>query len=834
MANKGKTNPFQVFPELLDKRISKVPYKVRSGEKVSISNRSRKLDLKGISGDVSDEYKHELGHRLWSDDKWLFEAPPNWPASLKYEEHRDKWGVVQNSFEDARVNLGLKACNLQVNFKAAIDSMVALRQSASGPPQLAANPTAGFLIAVSLLGSDMGSEEGMAPYIEGLRLEGVTDLNEMLRDIESKLESSRHGRQAADFSVVQDLAVEFYKGIADVEDEQQAGPPAPPEPGQEAGSGDGQGTEPGSEPDDAGGAGESPGPEGNGEPSPSKANEGAPSGASPEECRVCGEPGSYDPVDCEECQNDPGPSSGDPGEGINGPGSPVSAEGEKQRESLESPLNLDEFVEREGTYAPPGTELGSNGDYDGSLDGQTSPEVNDMADALNSGTTDRIEFLRTMKSRREPGDELRRFGKSNAKHAKGTALDDLGALIATSDGKKPVDVLGSLEESVTAKAEGKLFSAHHRADGAGAKAILSDPEMRRVLNAASAKNPNGGWCPMIDISEHVQKRGIGSIVLDTQGRLPYRNAEEGSVVRSPERMFIDGKIFRAPAVNRKGWQGGTVVIDVSGSMRLSYTDVLALIEKAPYRTTIATYSSGGRHRHLQSYGHRAVKEGRLKLPRKLQNGPFGHLTVLARDGKVVRPDWLQDNHSDVFMGGNGVDGLALKWLTKMPEPRVWISDHYVHGFGGVSAQSLVLWCTALCEDHRIKRIINLTSFMNYVASGKEKDWVMPLHCVPTRDLFKSTDDPNHVLWRSEQAEAIRRHGIAQRGGLWTPEISYEDYMTKAMYEDSDLRGDGGQKYIDRYQPFDQMMQPAAVTELMRERMRTMRAAEVAEAGDIPF
>jgi hypothetical protein len=132
----------------------------------------------------------------------------------------------------------------------------------------------------------------------------------------------------------------------------------------------------------------------------------------------------------------------------------------------------------------------------------------------------------------------------------------------------------------------------------------------------------------------------------------------------------DGAVFRT----RRPTSGGTVLIDISGSMQLSQEDIEALVAQAP-GLTVAVYAS-----------YRKTSRGAV--------------TVVARGGRVA-------NMSDVleiYGGGNVVDGPALEWLGRQPGPRVWVSDGLVTGRYEIQSPKLVLDALRICRKYNIRRI----------------------------------------------------------------------------------------------------------------------------------
>ena len=173
------------------------------------------------------------------------------------------------------------------------------------------------------------------------------------------------------------------------------------------------------------------------------------------------------------------------------------------------------------------------------------------------------------------------------------------------------------------------------------------------------------WCDMDFVRP--------SLTLPLKSRLrrkAWRMSDEGANIRSPHRGCIDGRIFGS---SRRKHDSGSVLIDCSGSMHLSDDDIDALMEMLP-GVTVATYCSDG--------------------------GYNGELRIVAQKGKRAAHDELTNN----CMGGNGVDGPALRWLAKRPEPRYWICDGVVTGVHDSTAENLREECQMLTTKYRITRI----------------------------------------------------------------------------------------------------------------------------------
>lgn len=115
-----------------------------------------------------------------------------------------------------------------------------------------------------------------------------------------------------------------------------------------------------------------------------------------------------------------------------------------------------------------------------------------------------------------------------------------------------------------------------------------------------------------------------------------------------ERAYEDGKIYRTAAKGSR--KGGSILIDCSGSMGLSDEMVRKLVKALPL-SIIALY--GGNNRQ------------------------HGTLRIIARRGSMIDLEGLTRPGA----GYNIIDGPALEWLAKQPQPRYWYSDGYVTGLG---------------------------------------------------------------------------------------------------------------------------------------------------------
>lgn len=186
---------------------------------------------------------------------------------------------------------------------------------------------------------------------------------------------------------------------------------------------------------------------------------------------------------------------------------------------------------------------------------------------------------------------------------------------------------------------------------------------------------------LMDDMQYASSRGIGhwgemtihtpAMSVNLQGRLQngrtYRASDYGYNPKYISRYCIDKKIFK----QKQRVQGGTILIDASGSMNFSGADILEIMQLLP-AVNIAMYNGSGNH---------------------------GDLHIIAKNGMRVDDKYLA-SHSG---RGNVVDGPALNWLASMPERRIWVSDMKVFGSnrGDSAGFNLLKDCYNICTANRI-------------------------------------------------------------------------------------------------------------------------------------
>jgi len=135
-----------------------------------------------------------------------------------------------------------------------------------------------------------------------------------------------------------------------------------------------------------------------------------------------------------------------------------------------------------------------------------------------------------------------------------------------------------------------------------------------------------------------------------------RAMDMGAVPKYMHRYTTDQKIF----YRQRRVLGGTLLVDVSGSMGLNADNVMEILSLMP-AATIAMYSG---------------------------SGSTGRLVIIAENGKMTNQRYINQMRNY----GNIVDGPALDWLGKQPGPRLWVSDGQASGAGDSFSEGLRLEC----------------------------------------------------------------------------------------------------------------------------------------------
>lgn len=161
-----------------------------------------------------------------------------------------------------------------------------------------------------------------------------------------------------------------------------------------------------------------------------------------------------------------------------------------------------------------------------------------------------------------------------------------------------------------------------------------------------------------------------------------KNTDTGYVFRHPDRVLTDGRCFSA---NRKAPFIGTILIDCSGSMRLS-TEQIELIVREGCGCTVAGYS-----------GH----------------GSAGKLQILSENGHMV-------SELPNFQMGNVIDVPALNWLSEHRGNKIWISDGGVTGIGDHLKSAITADCANIVDKHEVMNVLDVDSAVEYIQKIKAK------------------------------------------------------------------------------------------------------------------
>lgn len=189
------------------------------------------------------------------------------------------------------------------------------------------------------------------------------------------------------------------------------------------------------------------------------------------------------------------------------------------------------------------------------------------------------------------------------------------------------------------------------------------------------------WADMHVMTHDMPKRIEGFMGKRRKRRL----TDAGSALTRPDRIMTDGLCFDAKG-NRRDVVGA-ILIDNSGSMAFSDSDVEKLVQAAP-GVIIAHYSGCGEE---------------------------GILEIVVQNGRRAERQAMAATH-----GGNGVDGPALLWLAEQQGPRVWVSDGLVTGRNDCTSISLVHQCLDICNQNDITRVPDIEVLTKWTAQQRSK------------------------------------------------------------------------------------------------------------------
>lgn len=176
----------------------------------------------------------------------------------------------------------------------------------------------------------------------------------------------------------------------------------------------------------------------------------------------------------------------------------------------------------------------------------------------------------------------------------------------------------------------------------------------------------------------------------------HKPNEYGVIPHYTDRYFSDKRMFRV----KKNIRGGTVLIDASGSMNFSEDDIMSIIEALP-AGLVAMYSG-------TSNKHRISARG----------GGDGELCILAKNQRMV-------SKLPASLVENIVDYPALVWLSKMPKPRIWVSDQqvtmlykYGAGYSEEVSRAGTEQCLDLVKKAGIVTLSDITDVIDFAKSVK--------------------------------------------------------------------------------------------------------------------
>lgn len=169
--------------------------------------------------------------------------------------------------------------------------------------------------------------------------------------------------------------------------------------------------------------------------------------------------------------------------------------------------------------------------------------------------------------------------------------------------------------------------------------------------------------------------------------------------RFPHRALLpsgDGMAF----AHKRRAQGGTVLIDMSGSMAITESQISELLERIP-AVRVAGYASA---------------EGDMTR---------GRLVLLANRGFRVNNVW--QTCCSLLGNGNIVDGPALQWLRKQIRPLVWLSDGTVTGVDDFCSAQLTSEAISITRTGGIKRVATLNDLLGFIGRHGRLPTIQDLH-----------------------------------------------------------------------------------------------------------
>ena len=96
-------------------------------------------------------------------------------------------------------------------------------------------------------------------------------------------------------------------------------------------------------------------------------------------------------------------------------------------------------------------------------------------------------------------------------------------------------------------------------------------------------------------------------------------------------------------------------------------------------------------------------------------GDIGELRIVARADRRVTNEYFKP-----FGSGNVVDLPALEWLSRQPEPRLWVSDGCVTGVSDQGCEVIMRNCRTLAKRARIRRVADAEQAIEALGETKAR------------------------------------------------------------------------------------------------------------------
>jgi hypothetical protein len=193
-----------------------------------------------------------------------------------------------------------------------------------------------------------------------------------------------------------------------------------------------------------------------------------------------------------------------------------------------------------------------------------------------------------------------------------------------------------------------------------------------LMEMAGMSEDAHAWAKMTEITLPLTKRAPKLV-----GRKNIRPYRQGEYIQFPDRLTTDSKVF---ATKDRGGEG-SLLVDCSGSMSWNMDSLQKVIDLSPRFVTGCYWGTNG-------------------VPDR------GWLAIVSKRGKYHGQPPKQDGC------GNKVDGPALRWLAKQPQPRFWMSDRGCTGIGDRGAtQEMHEEVRQIEAEHRITNIRNLAGLV---------------------------------------------------------------------------------------------------------------------------